>query len=287
MIRSPSIVTKALTALMFAGLVAAFAGQPATAQTAKKLKCTGCVKGKQLKKNAVTGPKVRDGSIGGADLAGGAVTQDKLGADVAESLQKGSRAAGQSCSAGDVVTGFDAGGNIICSGGGGSGGLTLALQNDSFVPGGAVSAQQGFIVGEEAAATLGPIASTGTLDRVQLFLGVIGAPAATNVTLKIYQEVGTTDPGPEIFSDTFVLNPSNTSLQDIDLSADNVVVNGGSTIRVSIQFDVIPGGVGPAHDVGSVVPDRSWINADGFGWTSAASLGVGGNWIVRATVAPL
>ncbi len=68
----------AVTIAALAGLTAL----PATAQTATNLQCKGCVgkkdlgkkavRKKHLKKNTVTGQKIKNGTIGAADLAAGA-----------------------------------------------------------------------------------------------------------------------------------------------------------------------------------------------------------------------
>lgn len=90
-------MTRILAAVFWAFAVAAIIGvgtAPVSAQTAKKLKCKGCVGKKQLGKKAViesrirdgavTGAKIRDGSIGPADLAAAA---KPTGADSASGEQ--------------------------------------------------------------------------------------------------------------------------------------------------------------------------------------------------------
>ena len=52
---TPSILTKTLLTLAFAGLVAAFFAQPVAAQTASNLKCSGCIKSKQIKNGKIKG----------------------------------------------------------------------------------------------------------------------------------------------------------------------------------------------------------------------------------------
>lgn len=79
---------RVLAALVMACALAAFTVEPATAQTAKKLKCNGCVKTKHLKNggvrnadlgnNSVNGAKIADGTVGTADLATNAVTSAKI-----------------------------------------------------------------------------------------------------------------------------------------------------------------------------------------------------------------
>ena len=52
---------RTLSALVIACAVAAFTAQPVAAQTAKKLKCNGCVKSKQIKNNSIAGKDLKPG----------------------------------------------------------------------------------------------------------------------------------------------------------------------------------------------------------------------------------
>ncbi len=101
MMTQPITRSRILSAVAIACALAAFAIQPAVAQTASKLKCRGCVKSKHIKNKsiksidikdgqvkkadlaagAVDSAKIIDGTVGEADLADGAVTFEKLAAD--------------------------------------------------------------------------------------------------------------------------------------------------------------------------------------------------------------
>jgi len=61
MIKSPSGFVATLSALVIACAMAAFTAQPAAAQTAKKLKCNGCIKSKQIKNNGIKGIDIGPG----------------------------------------------------------------------------------------------------------------------------------------------------------------------------------------------------------------------------------
>ena len=53
MIKTTSIFTTSLSALVVACVMAAFFAQPAAAQTAGNLKCKGCVNSRDIKNNAI------------------------------------------------------------------------------------------------------------------------------------------------------------------------------------------------------------------------------------------
>lgn len=73
--------TRILTPLVVACVMAAFAAQPAGAQTAKKLKCNGCVKSKQIKNGQVRNTDLGSGAVTSNKISTGAVTSDKIADD--------------------------------------------------------------------------------------------------------------------------------------------------------------------------------------------------------------
>ena len=60
---------RTLPALAIACSLAAFAVQPAAAQTASNLKCNGCIKSKQIKDNKLKSKDIKDGQLTGADMS--------------------------------------------------------------------------------------------------------------------------------------------------------------------------------------------------------------------------
>lgn len=74
----PRAYTNIVTTLVVACAIAAFPAQPATAQTAKKLNCKGCVKSKQLQNNGIKSTDIKNGQVKNADLGSNAVTSDKI-----------------------------------------------------------------------------------------------------------------------------------------------------------------------------------------------------------------
>ena len=158
----------------------------------------------------------------------------------------------------------------------------ITLQNDGFVDMANVGFQNGFVVGEMGASTLGPVTETYTVQKVTFLYGPTGGGAQT-ITLRIYADTGADDPGTQLFDADYQITPSSDALQEIDLSADNVVVAGGS-IRVAILFQNAGAPSIARDDDGDITSGKNWIFASGLGWASAGSLGVTGDWIIRAEV---
>jgi hypothetical protein len=141
-----------------------------------------------------------------------------------------------------------------------------------------------FMVGEEAAATLGPLDNPYTISQVHFFFGTTGADRETDIILKIYREYGTTNPGNPIFMKRYTLIATNEEiLHDIDLSGENLYITDGSAIRVSIQF-TNEGLPSIAHEwEGTLTASRNWIKKGGT-WITSETIGFDKDFIIRATV---
>jgi hypothetical protein len=118
------------------------------------------------------------------------------------------------------------------------------------------------------------------VENVQFLFG--GTEDTQTVTLIIYTESGDPVPGEVLFSSDYVLTGNNSAMQLIDLSFDDIAVDGGS-IRVSVQFqhDGLPS---LAYDTDGIVPGSSRLNVTDLGWEEASSLGLIGDLIIRALV---
>ena len=169
---------------------------------------------------------------------------------------------------------------LACSGSDSTGPTTSTLQNDDFSSGNTPAFQGGFVTGEAAAVRLGPPTSAFTIRHIQFLFG--GATGSKTITLTIYQDAGALSPGTPIHTHDYALTASDAAMQDIDLTGDNVHVGANQTIRVAIAFqhDGLPG---VAKD-GAITNGRNLVLANPGGWTAAETLGVNGDFIIRAEI---
>lgn len=155
------------------------------------------------------------------------------------------------------------------------------IRIDGFEAGGFASFQAGFVTGETAAVRLVPL-SAGDHDLTEVHFLLGGSTSVVTVTLKIWQDIGIDAPGSLIFSGDYQVTGSDNAFQSIDLSGDNVVVNGAFRVGLTMQHSGYPG---PARDGDGINAALNFIDANGFGWVKSSLLGLTGDWIIRATVA--
>ncbi|MFC1611259.1 MYXO-CTERM sorting domain-containing protein [Myxococcota bacterium] len=158
---------------------------------------------------------------------------------------------------------------------------TVTLQNDGWTSGGEVFCQGGFVTGEEAAVTLGPVVGTFTVESVEFVF--CGATTEQTVTLKIYEDTGASDPGTLLYTNDYQVTGSDEALHQIDLSAQDVRVTGGGSIRVSLLFSH-SGVPSVSRDDDGISNARNWIKSQGVGWVQSWTLGLTGDWVIRAVV---
>lgn len=154
------------------------------------------------------------------------------------------------------------------------------LQNDDFTGGAAPSFQSGFAAGEAAAVRLGPQAAGYTIRRVMLMFG--GDTATKTVTLSIYQDGDTLAPGPVIHSADYSLKGSDAALREINLASLNLHVNANQKIRVAVGFQH-DGAPSVAIDAARTAT-RNLINANPGGWIASETIGINGDFIIRAEI---
>jgi hypothetical protein len=185
---------------------------------------------------------------------------------------------------GVVLTAVGCGGSTPSDTSQAGAGVVSTLSNDGFTAGGAANYQAGFVAGEEAAATLGPVSRSFKVRKVQFLFG--GGTGTRVVTLRILAETGAATPGVELYSGDYQVTASDTAFQEIDLAASNVTLPAGS-LRVSIRFQA--GGLPSVAADAAITSGRNWIYASGTpsAWFAASSLGVTGDWIMRAEVVTL
>jgi len=159
--------------------------------------------------------------------------------------------------------------------------LDTSLQIDGYSSGQSVAFQGGFSAGETGAVRLtppGPFPMKVT--QVTFLFG--GAAGQAQLQLKIYDDsAGTLVPGTELYSNTYLVEASNTDLQLIDLGAQDVLVNG--PFRVGIQM--VQGGLPSIarDDDGNINGSLNFIETS-LGWLESQALGLTGDWVIRATV---
>jgi hypothetical protein len=156
------------------------------------------------------------------------------------------------------------------------------LRNDGFETGDAVAFVNGFVAGEQGAVVLGPVESTYAVDSVTFLFGGI-ATAWADVRLNIYRDEGTANPGSLLFTEDYEVAPSDTAFQQLDLTGEDVVVTGGGSIRISMEFlaDAPPS---IARDTdGTISASKNWVFTSGS-WNQSSDYGITGDWIIRAAV---
>jgi hypothetical protein len=155
----------------------------------------------------------------------------------------------------------------------------VELKNDGFVSGQAVGFQGGFAIGDVGAARFHPPSPGRRVTKVQFMFG--GATTQQTITLRIWNDLGTDAPGAPLFSGDFVVTGSNSSMHEIDLSGEDIVVSGD--FRVGIEFQHA-GHPAIARDIdGSINVANNFIFSSGS-WARSGERGVAGDWIIRAFV---
>lgn len=165
----------------------------------------------------------------------------------------------------------------------------VTLQNDGFATGDLAGFMAGFATNEIGASRFVVPDPGRQLLKVQLLFGPDpdpqNPPVCTScpMTVKVYDDTAGTDvPGAELTSMDYQLTASSSAMTELDLSAANVVLPQQFRIGILYQHNGAPG-IAQDKD-GTIAPDRNFILANGLGWTKAQTLGVTGDWIIRAVV---
>ena len=160
-----------------------------------------------------------------------------------------------------------------------AGAATTERKNDGFTDGSSAGFQGGFASGEQGASTLGPVNETFTVSKIRLLYGP--DDAADTVTLNVYEDTGGADPGAILYTGDIQITPATDAMSEVDLSAENVTMVGGGSIRVAFQFSHTGYPCIARDDDGSITPGRNWIYTNGS-WVLSGSQGLIGDWIIRA-----
>jgi MYXO-CTERM domain-containing protein len=157
----------------------------------------------------------------------------------------------------------------------------LELRNDGFVDNASVGFQGGFVAGEIGASRFIAPSAGRTLQHVRLLFG--GAAGTRTITLHVYDDsAGATAPGAELFSGDYQLTASNSAMQDIDLTGDNIVVTAQFRIGIEFQHAGLPSIA--RDDDGTIAAALNYIFVDAGIWFRSQPLGLTGDWIIRAVV---
>lgn len=156
----------------------------------------------------------------------------------------------------------------------------VELKNDNFTDGGVVNYHGGFVAGEIGAARFVAPGPARQLLKVRLLFGP--NVVTRDVTLKVWDDTaGTTAPGTELHTEDFQVPGSPDAIVELDVTASNVIVT--QQFRIGIVFTA----AGPpsiADDTDGLVADRNFLFAVPGGWFAAGTLGVGGDWVIRAEI---
>jgi len=160
------------------------------------------------------------------------------------------------------------------------GGPTIStLQNDNFTSG-SPTFLAAFDSSEAAAVRLGPQGAAFTVRKVIFLFG--GSATGKTVTLTIYNDANTANPGTVLYSSDYAMTPSDAAFQEIDLTGPNIHVAAGQMIRVSLSF-VHTGLPSIAKDA-AITNTRNWINLNPGGWTAAETVAIDGDFIIRMEI---
>lgn len=163
----------------------------------------------------------------------------------------------------------------------------VTLQNDNFQSGGLAGFEAGFGSGDIGASRFVAPDVGRQLLKIQLVFGpddMSNPPTHYPMTLKVYDDTGgTVVPGTELYSMDYQLVASSSALQEIDLSADNVIVP--LQFRVGLVFQHA-GSPGLARDTdGTITTGRNFIyDVPTASWYDSQTLMLKGDWIIRAVV---
>jgi hypothetical protein len=119
---------------------------------------------------------------------------------------------------------------------------------------------------------------------VQFIFGGKGAtPTSRDIVLKIYKDIGVGTPGTLLFTGNYSIAASDNTMQQIDLRDSKIMVNGGGSIRVAIEMTAAGLPSVAVDKDGTVSGTLNWIKTGGS-WVTSTSLGLTGDFIIRATV---
>jgi len=155
--------------------------------------------------------------------------------------------------------------------------------NDGWEPGQSLIFQAGFAPDEIAASRLTPGgAGQRKVSRVLFLYG--GHISTGTARLHIWDDsAGTTDPGTELYAADYQLT-GGSALQSIDLSAQNILVEGDYRVGIEFEHFSLPS---VSRDDDGLTADRNYIRVAAGAWNESGTFGLTGDWVIRAVDEPV
>jgi hypothetical protein len=219
------------------------------------------------------------GTTGGGGTGGGSTTSDTNPGDDGGTESGGTGDTGGT-SGGDTTTG---GGGDPCNPPG------VILQNDGFVSGQQAGFQGGFIVNECWASVYQPDPShyPFTIEGATMLIG--GSSDQAAFLIAVYEVDGSNMPTTSLAEAEFAVNGSQDQCAHVDF---NTLLLDAGTIE-SGRFAIVvchtlhDGYPSIARDVDNTITGNlNWIKAQGIGWVQSQTLGLQGDWVMRAVIDP-
>lgn len=158
----------------------------------------------------------------------------------------------------------------------------VELANDGWTNGANVAFEGGFAIGESGASRFAAPGDGRILYRVRFLYG----PATAGpfpITLKVWDDTAGTDtPGGELLSKDVSVLASSSAMQEIDVETDNVILP--RQFRVGFVFQHGGSPSIAADTDGTIAIENNFIMANGIGWKTSKSLGLTGDFVIRAVV---
>jgi hypothetical protein len=160
--------------------------------------------------------------------------------------------------------------------------FAVELRNDAWTPDEAPMFIDDFDTGDIVAARLVPTRNCPCAITSISFLFGGGSTNASSLTVRIWGDAdGALIPAAQRFSRSVEVQPDDDELFVLDLSADPVTVGGPFRVGIILEDDGFPA---LATDTdGTDHAGRNFVFEDGV-WARSSTLGVEGDWIIRATI---
>lgn len=215
----------------------------------------------------VAGLAVACGSSDSGGSGGAAGTGGSAGADAAAGSSGQSGASG---SAG--APGSDGG----CAPG------DVTLQNDSFVNQSQVAFEQGFAVGECWASTYQPAACTFDVKSAIVLVGG-GDGGNADFKVAVWDVDATGKPKTELGSTQVTITGASDVMSEIPLDTLGLATRDGTPFAIAVCHVAHAGTPSIGRDSDGITANRNWIFTNNQ-WVEASTLGVQGDWIMRARI---